>query len=162
MSTTPHSLIAPPLLNDRYCTTVSVVVAEILPEVALISVVPTVAADAKPIVETDATAVFDEVQLTELVTSRVVPSLKVPVAENCWVRVPPRLTDGFNGLIFKAVRGESTMLTVVEPEAAPDVAETVADPALRAVPKPVEFTSSVATDDVVQTASDNTFVLPSL
>ena len=93
MSTTPHSLIAPPLLNDRYCTTVSVVVAEILPEVALISVVPTVAADAKPIVETDATAVFDEVQLTELVTSRVVPSLKVPVAENCWV--PVTKADGW-------------------------------------------------------------------
>src|SRR6516164_3238850 len=39
---------------------------------------------ASPLELTEATVVFDELQVTRLVTSRLLPSLKVPVAAYCW------------------------------------------------------------------------------
>jgi len=58
-------------------------------------VLPVAAACARPLVEMVATEVFDEVQVTEDVTSLVVPSLKLPTAANCWVGWLERLMEGF-------------------------------------------------------------------
>jgi len=63
--------------------TVRAVFPETVPEVAVMVVVPTVTAVAKPLALTVATDVFDEVQVTDVVISWVVPSENVPVAVNC-------------------------------------------------------------------------------
>ena len=55
----------------------------LVPAVAVIVVVPAVRPVASPLVFIVATAVLDELQLTCVVTSWVVPSEKVPVAVNC-------------------------------------------------------------------------------
>ena len=76
--------------------TVRTVVPEMLPDVALIVVVPAVAAVAFPpvaMVETDA---LDELHVTKAVMSLVLVSEKVPVAVNCWV-VPAAML-GFAGV----------------------------------------------------------------
>ena len=63
-----------------------------LPRVAAIWEVPGVIPAASPVFRPiDATAVLEEVQLTLVVTSLVLPSLYVPVAVNCWGL---RLIDG--------------------------------------------------------------------
>jgi hypothetical protein len=62
--------------------TVSVVLAEMAPKVAVMVVVPAVRAVTRPLPLIAATAVLLEVQVTELVTSCVVPSEKVPMAVN--------------------------------------------------------------------------------
>jgi hypothetical protein len=56
-----------------------------VPVEAWIVVVPTPIPRARPPLEIVATPVFCEVQVTVPVTSRVVPSLKVPMAVNCVV-----------------------------------------------------------------------------
>ena len=56
---------------------------EINPEVAVMVVVPAVRAVARPLRLTVATEVSDELQVTCVVISWVVPSEKVPVAVNC-------------------------------------------------------------------------------
>ena len=62
--------------------TVSVVVPEMLPEVAVMVVVPPPTAVARPVVLMDAVAVVDELQVTSAEISSLLPSLKIPVAEN--------------------------------------------------------------------------------
>jgi hypothetical protein len=64
--------------------TVRFVLPEILPELAVMVAVPAATAVARPLLLTVADDVFDELQLTSLVTSRLVPSENVPVAANCW------------------------------------------------------------------------------
>src|SRR5947199_10855308 len=77
--------------------TVRTVEPETDPEVALIVVEPVPTAVARPwlpvVLLMVATAVTDEAQVTEVVRSRVLPSLKVPVAVNCCV--PPVTIEGF-------------------------------------------------------------------
>ncbi len=63
--------------------TVRIVFTEIFPEVAVMVVVPGVRAVARPWLLTVATAVLDELQVIEEVTSWVVPSEKVSMALNC-------------------------------------------------------------------------------
>ena len=81
-------------MEDRVTeVTVRVVLPAILPEVAVMVVVPPVMAVARPLLFTVATEGFDELQVTCGVISTLVPSEYVPVAANCWV-VPtgiPRL-----------------------------------------------------------------------
>ena len=72
--------------------TVRVVFTEIVPEVAVMVAVPAVRAVARPLLLIPATVVLDELQVTCVVISRVVPSEKVPVAVNCWV-VPQVRSD---------------------------------------------------------------------
>lgn len=62
--------------------TVSVVLPEILPEVALMSVEPIPVLTARPPAETEATEVVPEDQATEDVISHDVPSEYVPAAMN--------------------------------------------------------------------------------
>ena len=62
---------------------VRVVFPEMLPEVALMRDVPTATALARPMPLTVATDVFDDLQVTCVVMSQLVPSEYVPVAVNC-------------------------------------------------------------------------------
>ncbi len=67
--------------------TVSVAAPDILPDVALMVVVPAATPEAKPLEPAAllivATAVVDELQVTDAVSTCVVPSEYVPVAANC-------------------------------------------------------------------------------
>ena len=65
-----------------HCT-VRIVFPVILPEVAVIVVVPAATVMARPALLIGATEVLDELQLTDAVISWVVPSKNVPVAVNC-------------------------------------------------------------------------------
>ena len=65
--------------------TVSVVEPLMLPEAALIVVVPVATLVASPPAAIVVAAVFDEVQVAEAVRSCVLLSLNVPVAVNCCV-----------------------------------------------------------------------------
>src|SRR5690242_19119619 len=68
----------------------------IVPEVALIVVVPADNADAKPVALTLATTVLEDFQVTKFVMFEVTPPLKVPVAVNCcW---DPVLIDALDGV----------------------------------------------------------------
>jgi hypothetical protein len=81
-----------------YGFTVRVVESEMLPEAAVIVVVPAFAALARPVLLMVATAVLEEVHVTPELMSETVPSLKKPVAANCsdpWATV----MDGFCGVI---------------------------------------------------------------
>jgi hypothetical protein len=72
-------------MEDRVAeVTVRVVLPEISPEVAVMVAVPAATAVARPLLLTVAADVFDELQVTCVVISRVVPSENVPVAANCW------------------------------------------------------------------------------
>jgi hypothetical protein len=61
------------------------VFTEIVPEVAVIVVVPAVRAVARPLLLTVATKGLDELQVTNLVISPPGATGNVPVAVNCWV-----------------------------------------------------------------------------
>ena len=63
--------------------TVIAVDPEIIPEAAVIVAVPAPALVARPPAAMVATAVWEDVHVAVLVRSCVLPSLKVPVAENC-------------------------------------------------------------------------------
>jgi hypothetical protein len=76
--------------------TVSVVLPETLPEVAVMSDEPTPVPVARPLGTIVAAEVVPEVQVTNDVMSRDVPSENVPVAVNCLVR--PAGIDGFAGV----------------------------------------------------------------
>ena len=80
--------------------TVSFVVPEMEPEVAVMVVVPVPALVAKPWVPvallTVATGVLEELHCTELVRFWVLPSLKVPVAANCCL--VPNAIEGLAGV----------------------------------------------------------------
>ena len=65
-----------------HCT-VRVVFPVILPEVAVMVVVPAATVVARPALLIVATEVLDELQATVVVISWVVPSKNVPVAVNC-------------------------------------------------------------------------------
>ena len=129
--------------------TVRVVCAETPPEVAVMVVVPAVRAVANPLLSTVATAVLEELQVTEMVTSWVVPSEKVPVAVNCSV-VPPG-TLGLAGVTAMEDNAEVT-IRVVPPETAPEEAVMIVVPAVRPLAKPVMLTVPTAVSDDAQVA----------
>ena len=65
--------------------------------VAVMVVLPRATAVAKPLASIVATAGFEEVQVAVEVISRVLPSPKIPLAENCCV--PVGRIEAFSGLI---------------------------------------------------------------
>jgi len=79
-------------MEDRVArVTVRVVLPEIAPEVAVMVEVPAATAVARPLLLTVATDVLDELQVTCVVISWLVPSEYVPVAANCIVLPTGRL-----------------------------------------------------------------------
>lgn len=115
--------------------TFSVVDPETVPDVAVIVVLPTPAPVAKPPETIVAIEVCDELQVAEPVRSCVLPSLYVPVAENCCVF--PFAIVGFDGVtaIDTNVAAEVTV-RLLDPVIVLDVALIVDVPAASAVAKP--------------------------
>jgi hypothetical protein len=128
--------------------TVRVVLPETVPEVAVMVVVPAVRAVARPLLLTVATKGLDELQVTCVVISWIVPSEKVPVAVNCWV-VPPG-TLGSAGVIVMEDRVAEVTVRVVLFETAPEVAVMVVVPAVRAVARPLLLTTATEVSDELQ------------
>jgi hypothetical protein len=134
-------------MKDRVAeVTVRVVLPAIVPEVAVMVTVPPVTAVARPLLLTVATDVLDELQVTCVVTSRLVPSEYRPEAVNCWVMPTGMLA--LAGVTDREARVAKVTVRVALPEIVPEVtvmvAVMVAVPAATAVAKPVLLT--VATD----------------
>ena len=72
------------------------------PKAAWIVVLPWPALLAKPVGAMDAMPEADELQVTEAVTSRVLPLLNFPAAVNCWVL--PAGIEGLAGVTTIEVR----------------------------------------------------------
>ncbi len=136
--------------------TVSVVEPEMLPDVAVMVVVPAPIPEARPLEPAAllivATPVFDELQTTEAVRFCVVLSEYVPVAVNC--RVDPLAMLGLVGVIDREVSVAGFTVSVAEPEMPPDVTVIVAVPA--PIPEAVPAALTVATPvfDEAQDAVD--------
>jgi hypothetical protein len=105
--------------------TVRLVEAVTLPMLASIFVWPEVWAIASPPVETVATVNAEELQVTLLVTSCVIPLANVPAAANCWVL--PSGIDGVDGVIVIEASWSSTN-RAVESVTEPRLAEIVLSP----------------------------------
>jgi hypothetical protein len=102
-------------MEDRIAEfTVRVVLPEILPEVALTVVDPKATAVARPPLLIVATDVSDELQVTCMVISLLVPSEYVPVAVNCWVTPTGML--GLAGVIDIEDKAAEVTVRVVLPE----------------------------------------------
>jgi len=105
-------------------------------------VVPTAIAVARPLVVTVAVDVLDEVQATWEVTSEVVPSENVAVAENCWVA--PILMLGLAGVMDMEDRALKVTVRIMLAEVPLKFAVMVAVPLASAVASPLLL--MVATD----------------
>ena len=130
-------------MKDRVAeVTVRVVLPEIVPEVAVIEAVPAATAVARPLLLTVTTDVFEEVQVTCVVISRLMPSEYVPVAVNCWVT--PTGILGLTGVTDTEDRVAEVTVRVLFPEINPEAAVMVVVPAATVVTRPLLLT--VATD----------------
>ncbi len=111
--------------------TVSVVDPVMLPDVAVMVVLPAATPEARPLEPPAllivATAGADEFQVTDAVRTCVVPSEYVPVAVNC--RVVPLAMLGLAGVIDRDTSVADVTVSVVDPEMLPDVALIVVEPA---------------------------------
>jgi len=125
--------------------TSSVVEPLIEPSFAVMVVVPGVRAFARPPRAMVATAGLDEVQDTCPVTLRVLPSVKLPIARNCWlVRGAIFL---FAGRTVMKDRTAGWTFTVVVPVTESKVAEIVAEPRATAVASPVPAIDATVVSD---------------
>jgi hypothetical protein len=101
--------------------TVSVAVFVIDPSAAVMVAVPALAAVASPLVAPVlmmvATAMFDDVQTADAVMSWLDPSLKFPVAANCFL--VPRASCTAVGIIVMDVSVAAVTVNVVVPETVP-------------------------------------------
>jgi hypothetical protein len=102
--------------------TVTVVVAEVAPEVAVMTDEPTAIAVARPVELTVAALAVAEVQVTVLVRLAVVPSVYVPTALNCSVR--PFATLGAAGVMEIDSSTAGVTVRVAFPDVVPDAAVT--------------------------------------
>ena len=136
-------------MEDRVAeVTVRAVLPEILPEVAVMVAVPAETHVARPLLLIVATDVFDEVQVTCMLTSWLVPSEYLPVAINCWV-VPAGML-GAAGVTVMEDRVAEVTVRVVLPEILPEVAVMVAVPAERHVARPLLLIVATNVFDEVQ------------
>jgi len=130
-------------MEDRVAeVTVRGVLPEINPEVAVMVAVPAATAVAKPVLLTVAADGLEELQVTCLVMSKLVPSEYAPEAANCWVA--PKGILGLAWVTDMEARVAEVTVRVVLPEMLPEAALMVAVPAVTAVARPMLLT--VATD----------------
>jgi hypothetical protein len=92
---------------------VSVVDPDMLPNAAVIVVVPSASETASPVLLIVETSVFDDLQLTNDVIFDVVPSEYVPVAVSCWV--VPQATLGLVGVISIEISEAPALLVPAPP-----------------------------------------------
>jgi len=102
------------------CPTLRLAVAVMDPDVAVMVAPPMPAPAANPLAPIVATVVADELQLTALVTSCVLPSVYVPVAANCWL--VPFAIVALVGLIESDVKTGGVTARAAEPLIVPEVA----------------------------------------
>ena len=141
--------------------TVSVVEPTTLPSVAVIVVAPVASVEARPVVEIVAAAVFDDAQMTEPVRFCVVPSVKVPVAVNCWVSPLARLE--LAGVTAMEATTAGVTVSVVVPLTLPSVAMMVEEPVVSVEARPLlEIVTTVVFDDVQLTDAVRFAVVPSV
>jgi hypothetical protein len=121
---------------DANIAAVTVSVAEplIVPEVAVIVVVPCVTVVAKPLVLTVATDVAEDVQVAVFVRFCAVPLLYVPVALYCCVL--PAATEALEGVTEIEVKTAAVTVSVADPLILPNVAVIVDVPALTPLAAP--------------------------
>ncbi len=114
--------------------------AETVPRKAAIVVVPTARAVARPFMPyallTVAVAVVEELQTTELVRSRVVLSVYVPVAVNCWL--VPSAMPGFGGVTWMDTNVAAVTRSISDAETPPSDAERRVEPRLWPSTRPRE------------------------
>lgn len=110
----------------------------LVPDVALINVVPTVMPVAIPGETTVAIVVLFELQVTVSLISRLVPSEKAPMATKACVK--PVGTEGVKGVTEIESSVAEPTVKVAVPDLSPDVAVIIAFPAETLVTKPVEST----------------------
>jgi hypothetical protein len=105
-----------------------------------------------PVVFTVAVGWLELAQVQLAVTSRVVPSLNVPVAANCWVR--PAMIWLLVGVTTSEVRVAEDAVTVsaVEPESPSLAAEMAVVPAATPVARPAVVIEAVLVLELVQVA----------
>lgn len=103
--------------------TVRVAVFEIEPEVAVIVVCPAASPVAKPVELMLATFVDEELQVTVLVMFCWLPSLKFPIAVNCWAVVDAMV--GFAGVTVIEVKVPGVTVSRVDAVTDPAVAVMV-------------------------------------
>ena len=115
--------------------TVTVVEPVIEPEVALTLVLPNPTLLNTPCVLTVAMPEFVVLQVAEFVSSRVLPSVYVPVAFKACV--VPSAKEEFAGVMTRETKVGCVTVTVVEPVTDPDAAVRVAVPTLAPVTRAV-------------------------
>jgi hypothetical protein len=108
---------------------------------------------AKPPLVIVATAILDELQMTWVLISKLVPSENDPVAVNCWV-IPAGVLGilALAGLRDMEVRVAKVAIMVVVPEMSPEVAVIVAVPGPIPVTTPVFSTVAMESLDELQVA----------
>jgi hypothetical protein len=129
-------------IDTKIAVTVRPVEPLIDPEVACIVVLPVFTPVARPVAPIVATAVFVEVQLTELVRFCVLLSLYVPVAANCCVA--PFTIDGFAGVTAMETNTGGVTVKPVEPLIDPEVACIVVLPVPTPAARPAALTVATA------------------
>ena len=132
----------------------------ILPELAVMYVVPVPCAVAKPLLAMVATLSLDEPQVTASVMSTLVPSSSVPMAVNCLVW--SERIEALVGLIAIERKLARVMVTLVEPLMVADVAVTLTVPGATPVTTPASETVATALSSEDQLTEPVMFlVLPS-
>jgi hypothetical protein len=130
--------------------TASVAEPLIVPDVALIVVVPVARLVAKPTPLMVATVVEEELQLALVVRFCVVPLLYVPVAVNCCVY--PAATEAVPGVTEIEVSTGAVTVNVADPLIVPDVALMVAVPCVKVVASPAALIVATVRDDELHVA----------
>jgi len=149
-----------PIETSTACPTLSVAEPLIEPAVAVMIALPTPCPLANPPLAMLAT-VEDEVQLTKLVRSCLLPSLYVPVAANCWL--VPLAIDALPGLTDNDTRTGTVTANVTEPVTVPEVAVIVADPGSTLLAYPAApIVATAGTDDAQVADCVKSCVLPSV
>ncbi len=120
---------------------------------AAILEVPAATDVARPLLVIVATATWDELQVTWVLISKLVPSENAPVAVNCWV-IPAGVLGvlGLSGLKDTEVRVAEITVMVVVPEMFPEAAVMMAVPRPRPSTKPVLSTLAIELLDELQVA----------
>lgn len=142
--------------------TVTVAVAVRDPTVAvMVTPEPADAPVSKPAASTDATDEAEELHVAEVVTSRVLPLLKVPSTVSCCVVLTG--SETVEGLIEIPVRlGELITVRIVVPDTLPTVAVIVVLPKLTPVAVEPLIVATEVAEDVHVAAPVMSCELPSL
>jgi hypothetical protein len=101
---------------------------------AVMRVCPVEALIANPLGLTVATEFEEELHVTELVKSRVLPSAKVPMAANCWL--VPSAMEGLTGVSAIEVGTRGLTFSITDALIDPKAAVIALDPPLKPLATP--------------------------